>query len=107
MQTLAAAHPVDEEGLNELDNLECDQKADGDQVVEQDDEGEEVEAKVSRPTIYHKTSFRLRKATQESRQRCLTLIRWKKKKAQSYSQLTPDIIPIPRGSLGITCISWN
>lgn len=58
VQTLAATHPVDEEGLNELDNLQCDQKADGDQVVEQDDEGEEVEAKVSRPTIYHKMSFR-------------------------------------------------
>lgn len=58
VHTLAATHPVDEEGLNELDNLQCDQKADGDQVVEQDDEGEEVEAKVSRPTIYHKTSFR-------------------------------------------------
>lgn len=58
VQTLAATHPVDEEGLNELDNLQCDQKADGDQVVEQDDEGEEVEAKVSRPTIYHRMSFR-------------------------------------------------
>lgn len=57
-ETLAATHPVDEEGLNELDNLQCDQKADGDQVVEQDDEGEEVEAKVSRPTIYQETSFR-------------------------------------------------
>lgn len=58
LQTLAATHPVDEEGLNKLDNLQCDQKADGDQVVEQDDEGEEVEAKVSRPTIYQETSFR-------------------------------------------------
>lgn len=58
VQTSAATHPVDEEGLNELDNLQRDQKADGDQVVEQDDEGEEVEAKVSRPTIYHKTNFR-------------------------------------------------
>lgn len=58
LQTLAATHPVDEEGLNKLDNLQCDQKADGDQVVEQDDEGEEVEAKVSRPTIYQGTSFR-------------------------------------------------
>lgn len=58
MKTLAATHPVDEESLNKLDNLQCNQKTDGDQVVEQDDEGEEVEAKVSRPTIYQETSLR-------------------------------------------------
>lgn len=58
LQTFTATHPVDEEGLNKLDNLQCDQKADGDQVVEQDDEGEKVEAKVSCPTIYQETSFR-------------------------------------------------
>lgn len=51
LQELASTHPVDEKGLDELDNLECDQKTDGDQVVEQDDEGEEVEAKVGRATI--------------------------------------------------------
>lgn len=57
MQTVASTHPVDEKRLDELDNLQCDQETDGDQVVEQDDEGEEVEAKVSRPAIYQGTSF--------------------------------------------------
>lgn len=50
--TAASTHPVDEKGLDELDHLQCDQETDGDQVVEQDDEGEKVEAKVSRPAIY-------------------------------------------------------
>lgn len=50
--TAASTHPVDEKGLDELDHLQRDQEADGDQVVEQDDEGEKVEAKVSRPAIY-------------------------------------------------------
>lgn len=54
---LTFAHPVNEKGLDELDNLQCDQETDGDQVVEQDDEGEEVEAKVSCPAIYQGTSF--------------------------------------------------
>lgn len=48
---LGSTHPVDEKGLDELDNLQCDQKTDGNQVVEQDDEGEEVEAKVGRAAI--------------------------------------------------------
>lgn len=56
LQTAASAHPVDEKGLDELDNLQCDQETDGDQVVEQDDEGEEVEAKVSCPAICQGTS---------------------------------------------------
>lgn len=50
-QAVAPTHPVDEEGLDELDDLQRDQQTDGDQVVEEDDEGEEVEAKVSRATI--------------------------------------------------------
>lgn len=58
LQTVTSTHPVDEKGLDELDNLQCDQKTDGDQVVEQNDEGEEVEAKVSRPSICHDTGFR-------------------------------------------------
>lgn len=49
---IPSTHPVDKKGLDELDDLQCDQKTDGDQVVEQNNEGEEVEAKVSRPTIY-------------------------------------------------------
>lgn len=52
-----STHPVDEKGLDELDDLQCDQETDGDQVVEQDDECEKVEAKVCRPTIYQRTSF--------------------------------------------------
>ena len=32
-------HPVDEVGLGELDDLQGDQEADGDQVVEENDEG--------------------------------------------------------------------
>lgn len=62
MQTAASTHPVDKKGLDELDNLQCDQETDGDQVVEQDDEGEEVEAKVSCPAIYQVTSFGQREA---------------------------------------------
>lgn len=53
----SSTHPVDEKSLDELDNLQCDQETNGDQVVEQDDEGEEVEAKVSRPAIYEGMSF--------------------------------------------------
>lgn len=60
LQTLTSTHPVDEKGLDELDNLQSDQETDGDQVVEQDDEGEKVEAKVSRPAIYQGMSFRQR-----------------------------------------------
>lgn len=51
-------HPVDEKGLGKLNNLQCNQKTDWNQVVEQDNEGEEVEAKVSRATIYQEQSFR-------------------------------------------------
>lgn len=54
-------HPVDKKGLGELDDLQRDQKTDGDEVVEQDDEGEEVKAKVSCPTIYKGKSFRQKK----------------------------------------------
>lgn len=39
-------HPVDEEGLCELDHLQSDQQADGDQVVVQDDERQQVICKV-------------------------------------------------------------
>lgn len=56
-----STHPVNEKGLDELDDLQCDQETDGDQVVEQDYEGEEVEAKVSRPAIYQGMSFGQRK----------------------------------------------
>lgn len=35
-------HPVDEKGLGEFDNFQGDQKTDGNQIVEQDYEGEEV-----------------------------------------------------------------
>lgn len=56
LQAAALTHPVDEKGLDKLDDLQCDQKTDGDQIVEQDDKGEEVEAKVSRPAIYQGTS---------------------------------------------------
>lgn len=53
----SSTHPVDEKSLDELDNFQCDQETNGDQVVEQDDEGEEVEAKVSCPAIYEGTNF--------------------------------------------------
>lgn len=39
-------YPVDEEGLGELDHLQGDQQADGDQVVVQDDERQQVVCKV-------------------------------------------------------------
>jgi hypothetical protein len=45
------SHPVDEEGLGELDDLKGHQQTDGDQVVEENDEGEEVEVKVRRTAI--------------------------------------------------------
>ena len=41
-------HPVDEDGLDELDDLECDLQADGDEVVEQDDERQQVVPEVRR-----------------------------------------------------------
>lgn len=44
-------HPVDEKGLDEFDNLQCDQETYWYQVVEKDNEGQEVEAKVGSPTI--------------------------------------------------------
>lgn len=40
-------HPVDEKSLCELDDLQSDQQADGDQVVVQDDECQQVICKVS------------------------------------------------------------
>lgn len=41
------AYPVDEDGLYELDDLKRDLQTDGDQVVEQDDERQEVIAEVA------------------------------------------------------------
>lgn len=61
LKSVYFTHPVDEEGLDELDNLECDQETDRDQVVEKDDEGEEVEAEVCSSTICHGASFKQRK----------------------------------------------
>lgn len=57
MFTVASTHPVDEKGLDEFDNFQCYQETDWYQVVEQDNEGEEVEAKVSSPAIYQGTNF--------------------------------------------------
>lgn len=51
MFIVALTHPVDEKGLDEFDNLQCDQETDGNQVVEKDNEREKVEAKVSSPAI--------------------------------------------------------
>ena len=50
--TVASTYPVDEKGLDEFDDLQCYQETDGYKVVEQDNESEEVEAKVSSPAIY-------------------------------------------------------
>ena len=41
-------HPVNEEGLNELDDFERHLQTDGNEVVEEDDEGEEIEAEITR-----------------------------------------------------------
>lgn len=41
-------YPVDEKRLREFDHLQSDQQADGDQVVVQDDERQQVVCKVSR-----------------------------------------------------------
>lgn len=61
----ACAHPVDEKGLDEFDNLQGDQETYGDQVVEQNYEGEEVEAKVSGSSVCQERNFRQREAIQE------------------------------------------
>lgn len=70
LQTAASAHPVDEKGLDELDNLQCDQETDGDQVVEQDDEGEEVEAKVSCPAICQGTNLGQKGSNTQETHKC-------------------------------------
>lgn len=83
-------HPVDEEGLDEFDNLQGDQETDGNQIVEQNNEGEEVEAKVSGASVCQERNFRQREAIQEE-----THERWfvtqSKLKAKSYSQSMIDI----------------
>lgn len=55
-------HPVDEKGLDEFDNLQGDQETDGNQIVEQDYEGEEVEAKVSGSSVCRERNCRQRGA---------------------------------------------
>lgn len=50
-------HPVDEKGLCELDHLQSDQQADGDQVVVQDDECQQVIRKVSGDVTYTNTQY--------------------------------------------------
>lgn len=66
-----ATHPVDEESLDELYDLQSHQKTDGNQVVEEDDEGEKVQAEVSRSAIWKeergKEEERVSKATQFSK----------------------------------------
>ena len=42
------SYPVDEDGLNKLDNLQCNLQTDWDQVVVQNDESQEVVTKVTR-----------------------------------------------------------
>lgn len=59
--TVTSTHPVDEKRLDELYNLQSDQETDGDQVVEKDDEGEKVEAKVGCSAIYQRMSYRHRR----------------------------------------------
>ena len=48
LTTSSVTHPVDEEGLNELDDFERHLQTDGNEVVEEDDEGEEIEAEITR-----------------------------------------------------------
>lgn len=55
-------HPVDEKGLDEFDNFQGDQETDGNQIVEQNYEGEEVEAKVSSSSVCQERNFRQREA---------------------------------------------
>lgn len=45
--TRVRPYPVDEECLCELDHLQSDQQADGDEVVVEDDEGQQVIPEVS------------------------------------------------------------
>lgn len=52
-------YPVDEEGLCELDHLQSDQQADGDQVVVQDDECQQVVGKVSGDVTCTNTQYSL------------------------------------------------
>lgn len=46
LQNTDGSYPVDEEGLCKLYHLQGDQQADGDQVVVQDDERQQVVCKV-------------------------------------------------------------
>lgn len=70
----ACAHPVDEKGLDEFNNLQGDQETDGDQIVEQDYEGEEVEAKVSGSSVCQERNFRQREAIQEEIHECWVML---------------------------------
>lgn len=70
----ACAHPVDEKGLDEFDNLQGDQETDGDQIVEQDYEGEEVEAKVSGSSVCQERNFRQREAIQGETHECWVML---------------------------------
>lgn len=86
-------HPVDEKGLDEFDNLQGDQETDGNQIVEQDYEGEEVEAKVSGSSVCQERNFRQREAIQEETHECWFGAHFKLK-ATSYSQSMIDITPL-------------
>lgn len=52
-------YPVDEESLCKLDHLQSDQQADGDQVVIQDDERQQVVCKVSGDVTCTDTQYSL------------------------------------------------
>lgn len=52
------SYPVNEESLRELDHLQGDQQADGDQVIVQDDERQQVVCKVSGDVTWTNTQTR-------------------------------------------------
>lgn len=59
LQSTHGPYPVDEESLCELDHLQSDQQADGDQVVVQDDERQQVIRKVSGDVTCTNTHYSL------------------------------------------------
>lgn len=55
---MSHAHPVDEVGLDEFDHLQRHQQTDGNQVVEEDDEGEEVQTEVRCTAVWQSPEWK-------------------------------------------------
>lgn len=97
------SHPVDEKRLDELDDLQCDQETDGDQVVEENDEGEKVQAEVSSSSIYKGLVWSYRHKRVINRRLIsdtLSINREFHENVQSYFQLMININLMAENGLG-------